>query len=385
MLCLLWPQLEYTRVLFDKDPFGLASFGVDKLGKMTRVLGVVDIDHVIYFIRPPAKAETFAFLETFDWEIWAAIFLGAQLVTLVLTDPANPSTFFGRQGAVVFRAIFTFTSDHRVIRHRLIPAQRALLMLWLTGTMLLQYIFGGDMFEKLVKDPKEVVIDNLDDLMAEPGITIRITDTQMIDEQSVQTKKSPLNPDSKYYGPLSARLDYIDFQEVTDMKAIAIATFGDDVINSPKTWNCLMGLKDYLNYMKNSLDGGRYRDILHVSQEGAATQVYAFAELMIADSKEKFAMDYVSLHLTESGIFQKWMDVAIYGIVKVEEKAYQVSYRPGRITNFLGPLYICCGTLFISLFCYFTECLVFELKEKRIEPLKTIVVNGRTHVTGINS
>lgn len=354
MLSLLWPQLDYVLLFTEQNPFGLAAFGITEIGRPTTSLGNVEIEHVLYFVRPPQKVNSFAFLQSFGLEVWILILFSIVLVILALSDPKNPVTILGRQAA--------FVSDYRIIRHRLLPVQKALLILWLTATMVLQNHFGGVMFDKLVQEPKPRVIDNLDDLAAEPHLTIRITDFQMLG--GATGLKSPLNPASKHFNDFSRRLDLIEFREVSNMRAVVRNTFGD-VINAPKNWNCLMGLKDYLNYIKNSLDGGRYRKRLHVSQEGAATQPYTFAELMTADAKEKKAMEDVSLHLVESGIYQKWMDVAIYGINKIEPKTRQVAYRAGRAAMLHGPISICGSLLVFALLCLLIEEGIFRVIERK--------------------
>lgn len=69
--------------------------------------------------------------------------------------------------------------------------------------------------------------------------------------------------------------------------------------------------------------------------------------------------------MRESGVYQKWLDVAIFGKFNHKEKRSLVAYKPGKFGNFEGPILICFGLVGIACLVLFCELLFKKMHSKR--------------------
>lgn len=296
LVTLLWPQLDYFKLMLDPDPYGVAIFGVDRIGYFTKTIDSLAIDHVLYFVRF-RRRDLFSFLKTFDSAIWTGMYLSILSVSaaLINTKKIRISRIFGSQLLLVSNAILTPACNYQDMRHLLRPVQKLLFVLWLSLAMLLQWFFGGDMFSKLAMDAKPIVIDSLWDLHhLEPNLVIKTVDVNMVDD--VEDRKSPFNPSSPYFDDFTSRLELLDFREVANVTAIVEGAFGHDP-HHPDQSRCIVGLKQYLLYINNFYRDGVYRKVMHVSNEGADAYPHMFTRMLTADEREAWAMDYVLVML----------------------------------------------------------------------------------------
>lgn len=298
VIALVWPQLEYVRLTFlEEDPFGLKMLGIDRIGWFTKSLGVVEVDYILYYSIKPSKRPLFSFVSVFDVELWILIFILA--FSILLTTSIKPLSKFCIKeyfrhlfvwNFVILNSMLTFSTDIRKYRKKLILAQSSLFLLWMTFCYFLQSLFGGDMFAQLALEPKPIVIDSLSDLRKDT-IKIQAVDVEMIGE-SRSDSKTTFSSTKSFYKELANRIEYLPLEVTFDMK-LRIETSWGKRGDKPRYGTCSLNPKMVLNYIKNTFDNGRFREILHVSKEGGEAQMHVFPRVRTADEKESFAMDYV--------------------------------------------------------------------------------------------
>lgn len=78
------------------------------------------------------------------------------------------------------------------------------------------------------------------------------------------------------------------------------------------------------------------------------------------------------IRLTESGVYQKWLDVAIFGIWKGETKSQLISYKQAKLSHFAGVVYMLGIIVFASLLAFLSENYVSkrENKKRKQQPQK---------------
>lgn len=68
--------------------------------------------------------------------------------------------------------------------------------------------------------------------------------------------------------------------------------------------------------------------------------------------------------LTESGIYQKWLDVAIFGTNHVTEKKSLITYGMARFGHFEGPIYVCMMIAAAAIIAFVFEQIAEAIRKK---------------------
>lgn len=289
LVSMFWPQLEYFRALYeDYFELGLEALGLDKIAYTTAPIGNVEMDHILYFKRK-AKKDIFAFIWALDNASWSGIFLSAFVVALFLSNyEGRKLGGFGKQCFLAMTAVVLYSSHYNLDRYKQ-TIVKYLIVLWLTATMLLQYLFGGDMAANLAMEPRPILIDSFDDLR-NTNVTIYCLDTEMVKE-SGQAEKEYFNPIFDYYEDFTRRLTLLGFKLMATPGGVAEVNFGPEN-GTAEIDSLLMGPKSYVDYIQTHFRGGAYRDNTHVSRHGPNSVFYCFGRILTADSRETWAMDY---------------------------------------------------------------------------------------------
>lgn len=288
IISLLWPQLEYFKVFYEEDPFGLSMFGIKQIAHLSPPIGVVELDHILYYKQTEPR-DVFAFITAFDKYIWSCIFVAALAVSILSCDFTKGIRDFMKQYFLAITSIVNMASSYRHLKYRF-ETSKYLLALWLALTMIIQQYFGGDLLATLAMEPKPILIDSFNDLRNK-SIGIAALDVDMIDGDDGSVE-SYFNPDSEYSRDLTSRLSLFGLNEVADTKKLAKNLLGNG-LEDISTAKAILGPKTYVEYAKNFFEDGKYRDVTHVSSEGADAQFHVFGRLLTADSKEGHAMDYM--------------------------------------------------------------------------------------------
>lgn len=284
IVALLWPQLEYIRFMFfEEDPLGLRMLGVHKIGGMTEVVGIVDIDHVLYF-KLARKRSLFKFLEAFDSQIWTSLVF---LFFAILFSTFKRKIGFCRWIFMSLSSLLSFSTDIQKFRSNLHGIQTSLFLVWMTFCFLLQSLFGGDMFAHLALEPKSLILDSLEDLH-QSNVRIKTVDVAMLDG-SRDTSNTSFSYQFEAFGD---RVEFFTMEEVFNPQLI-VENFWEPRTRTGDVSTCNVGPKAMMDYFQSTFQGGRFRDILHVSKEGGDAQTHSFSWLLTADKKERWAMDHV--------------------------------------------------------------------------------------------
>lgn len=329
----MWPQLEYMKIVFESNSVGAKAFGIDQTGWLTKPLGVVEIDHVLYF-KTPVPRDLFVFCDAFYLDTWIIILASAIFVSLVLCykgiernrmferiapgihfqefrNPEFQSSAFLRflsQLVFALTSLITFTPESNRVNSYRLSCQKTLFVTWLTMTMILQQYFAGDMMSMLAMEPKPFVIDTLDDLRNK-SIIIKALNVQLVSESN-DSKKAYFDPKSDYYEDFTNRLEMISVTDILKIDELADEIFGDGVTR-PKKDACLMLRKELLESLYNVKDP-LFRQQTHVSSEGTSAQFHAFLQTLIADKTESWAVNFALVFFCTFCIFEFFSSFLIF-------------------------------------------------------------------------
>lgn len=272
--------MEYFRIFYEEDPLGL-NLGVEKLAYMTKPIGNIDIDHIWYWKMNDTQS-VLSFVSALDSLSWTALMTSISSVSLVTSDFAMSK--IGNSFFLAITALIVYSSHYNLKRYKRVI--KYLILLWLTATMLLQLLFGGDLAANLAMEAKAILIDSFDDLRNK-NISIYGVKMEMIEKSNSEVYY--FNPCSDYYDDFTSRLKLFNLSFAAKPGVLTEITFG---LQKNKE-ACLIGPKSFLDYLRNHYKEGMFRESTHVSKEGGNSMFHIFCRILTADERETWAMDFV--------------------------------------------------------------------------------------------
>lgn len=144
---------------------------------------------------------------------------------------------------------------------------------------------------------------------------------------------------------------------------------------------CLILRHSFSNFfIKKHLSG---LDRLHFSSQGGEIVPYFFISTMMMEKIEYDTMNQLQAFccflqsiliffffsiskLNEAGIYQKWMNTAVYGFKGAKQRRALASYHDAQISNFLGPILIYFSFIPLTIILFFVENIIIRCTKRKL-------------------
>ena len=273
------PTYPYKRAVAN------AWFTVDLAHPISAMVDQTSLDHVVYKIIDSNQKSLFAFLTVISFECWIVLFMSLLSYILLSYCLAFKSNL--RKHIWFYSASFIHDVPY-FQKHK----DRILALIWslMISVVFVNY-YSGELVTSLTTTAPPIVIDSWDDLAKQdPNIPIIVVSISLDfedyeDQPTTQLQKdllkSYINPKNRYYDTLSKRLKMVSIGTLASVETRGRLynniSKGDFIVLTSTG-------RSLVDYDIFHLNGGEYRDKLHVSKNGGDVQPLFFTFMNTASA-----------------------------------------------------------------------------------------------------